>query len=135
MKPDYILELPLPGDVSSTFKSFVKDLGTPVKFDCLCQFFKGRLKLSSANMHNTDGSIGRTASVRPRDDVETCEISRFASKFNVAMSLSSDSRDIWIEVVSPAKGLTVLRATITIKTLAETLALTNIWTIIDTSTR
>lgn len=134
MKPDYVLELPLPGDVSSTFKSFVKDLGAPVKFDCLCQFFKGRLKLSSANMPNSDGSTGRTASVRPRNDVDNCEISRFASKFNVAMSLSSDTRDIFVEVVSPSQGLTVLRTIITVKTLAEKLALSNIWTIIDTST-
>ena len=135
MKTGYILELPLHGDVSRTFKSFVKDLENPIKFDFISQFFKGRLKLSAATMPNADGSIGRTASILPRNDIDVLEVSKFASKLNVATSLSSESRDIILEVSKVTDGLTVLRAIIIPKTLATEIALNNVWTVIESSVR
>ena len=140
-KTGYILELPLHGDVSRTFKSFVKDLGNPIKFDFISQFFNGRLRLSSATMPHPNGSIGRTnrtgrtASVLPRSDIDIHEISKFASKLNVAMSLSTESRDIILEVSRATDSLTVLRAIIIPKTIAAEMALNNVWTVIESSTR
>ena len=135
MKTGYILELPLHGDVSRSFKSLIKDLGNPIKFDLISQFFKGRLKLSTATMPNSDGSIGRTASVLPRSDIDFLEISKFASKLNMATSLSAESRDIILEISKPSDSLTILRAIIIPKTVSTEMALNSFWTVIESGTR
>lgn len=136
MKPVsiHILELPLDKEVSrqTKFLSFVKDLGTPIKYTFLSQYFKERFRVSASGMTNADGGLGRTASVKVKKGVSDISISRFASKLNVAMSLDSKSRDISIEVDTSAH---VLSVKIEVKTLVAEMALNNIWTVIDSSAR
>lgn len=133
----HILELPLDKEVSrqTRFLSFLKDAGNPLQHTFVSQYFKGRFRVSAANMPNGDDKLGRTASAKVRNGVKELAISRFASKLNVAMSLDSKSRDISIFIDTSVSGKPVLKAQIKTKTLAAEMALTNVWSVIESSTR
>lgn len=132
----HTLELPLNPELHQTrFRSFLKDLGSPTQFDFLAQYFRGRLKFSAANMPNADGNFGRTVSVLPAKELEILQIARFTSKLNVVYSINTQDRDISLELVEAEPNQIVFKATITLKTLAAEMALTNIWAVIDSSTR
>ncbi len=135
----YTLELPLDKEVLSprqtNFRSFLKDLGSPIQYTFVSQYFKGRFRVSAAKMPNGDDNFGRTASVKVKNGVNELTISRFASKLNVATSLDSESRDISIYVDTSTSGKPVLTAEIKIKTLAAEMALTNVWAVIESNTR
>lgn len=134
----YTLELPLDKEVSrqTKFLSFLKDLGNPIQYTFVSQYFKGRFRVSSADMPNGDDAFGRTASVKVMHGISELQISRFASKLNVAMSLDSKSRDITLFVDTTFNSkYPILKAEIKTKTLAAEMALTNVWAVIESSTR
>ena len=126
----YTFELPLHTMVSRQFKAFVKELGSPAEHNCMFKFFRGILEISSSTMLNANGTLGRTATIIPQQ-VDLTQISKFASKFNVSMSMSKDDRDIFIQIVDDIPTEALLKVTIAPKTLASKMALSNFFSVIE----
>jgi len=131
----YTLELPLDKEVArqTKFLSFLKDLGNPIQHTFVSQYFKGRFRVAASDMLKGDGSLGRTASTKVMENVSELTISKFASKLNVAMSIDAMSRDISIRIRLAPDATPILTVEITPKDLAAQMALTNVWSVIDSS--
>lgn len=126
----YILELAIYTEFSGHLEHFFRDLGSPICYDCIVQLWKNKLRFSSTLMPNRKGNLGRETVCDARG-INPRVFSQFASKFNLAVSLSKNERDVFIKIIrNSSKGIT-LGVTIVANTLASQMVLDNFFSLID----
>lgn len=129
----YHLILPLYVEPSSSFKNFLEDIGQPLNYPCIVQYWKGNLRFSSDMMLDEHKVPGREAVVDAKG-LGLSEISGFASRFNSAMSIPKSDCDIFLKLIDDTNfrgAVKVLRATIVVKTLTARIALNNFFMLIE----
>lgn len=143
MMKQHNFEIPLYAEPSQHFKNFVKKLGNPSK-TCMISYWRGKLTFNS-NELDEKASVVPVHSTFSEDKLKKIEknISLFSSKFNVAMSLPENSVTINIQLFSDiseeyihkyGKNVkAILQVTFSCNELAAEIALTNFFTVIDSS--
>lgn len=98
----FILKLPLEQEPSSNFKRFIKDLQANTSCTCYAQYLKNKyiVQFFCNSLVNKNGTLGRHSSVVPmKSGLKQNEVESFTTRFNMAMSIPQDQRDISFEIL------------------------------------